>query len=224
MKRLFTCLLSLLMCLALCACGGSSEPVQEAPQEEGGSHISAALGEEAESQPAEPVSSEAEDVSDEALLQSVNEKLFDQYYFLYGLRPGAVFEQEWEPYTTTTGPEGYDMPWFPVVDPQVQSMDDIRAVWADYFCSSVPMPEEYLESYREFDGVLCSSCLGIGDDITFRDIRAEEVLSRDGESAVVLALAYHEDVVTEEPYTVEYHLPMVWEDGQWKVADIQLVQ
>lgn len=221
MKRLLCILLSLLLTLSLCACGGSEEPVQEEPQE-GGSHISAVTGTEAEP-PAQEESS-AEAVSDEALLQSVNEKLFDQYYFLYGLRPGAVFELEWEPYTTTPSPEGYDLPWFPVVDPQVQSLDDIRAVWADYFCSSVPMPEEYLVSYREFDGVLCSSCLGIGDDMTFREIRAEQVLSRDGETATVLAVAYHQDVVTEEPYTVEYHLPMVWEDGQWKVADIQPVQ
>ena len=221
MKRLLCILLSLLMTLSLCACGGSEEPTQEAPQE-GDSHISAVTGTEAE--PPAQESSAAEAVSDEALLLSVNEKLFDQYYFLYGLRPGAVFEQDWEPYTTTTGPEGYDQPWFPVVDPQVQSLDDIRVVWADYFCSSVPMPEEYLASYREFDGVLCTSCLGIGDDITFREIKAEQVLTRTGETATVLALAYHEDVMTEEPYTVEYHLPMVWEDGQWKVADIQPVQ
>ncbi len=221
MKRLLCILLSLLLALSLCACGGSEESVQEEPQE-GGSHISAVTGTEVE--PPTQEDSSAEAVSDEALLQSVNEKLFDQYYFLYGLRPGAVFELEWEPYTTTPSPEGYDQPWFPVVDPQVQSLDDIRAVWADYFCSSVPMPEEYLENYREFDGVLCSSCLGIGDDMTFREIRAEQVLSRDGETATVLAVAYHQDVVTEEPYTVEYHLPMVWEDGQWKVADIQPVQ
>jgi hypothetical protein len=177
-----------------------------------------------DTQPLPPVSSPAEEVSDEALLQSVNETLFDQYYFLYGLRPGAVFELEWEPYTTTPTSEGYDMPWFPVADPQVQSLDDIRAVWADYFCSSVPMPEEYLESYREFDGVLCSNCPGIGDDMTFLEIRAEDVISREGETATVLALAYHEDFMTGEPYTVEYLLPMVWEDGQWKVADIQPVQ
>lgn len=221
MKKLLLLLLSLVLTLTLCACGGSEEPVQEELQE-GDSHLSAVTGTEAE--PPAQEGSSAEAVSDEALLQSVNEKLFDQYYFLYGLRPGAVFELEWEPYTTTTGPEGYDMPWFPVVDPQVQSLDDIRAVWAEHFCSSVPMPEEYLESYREFDGVLCSSCLGIGDDITFQEIRAEQVLSRDGETATVLAVAYHQDVVTEEPYTVEYHLPMVWEDGQWKVADIQPVQ
>ena len=65
---------------------------------------------------------------------------------------------------------------------------------------------------------------GEWDGLTFREIRAEQVLSRDGETATVLAVAYHQDVVTEEPYTVEYHLPMVWEDGQWKAADIQPVQ
>ena len=216
MKHLPLTLLSLLLCLSLCACGGSEEPVQEAPPE------ASSVVTDTEALP--PVSSPAEEVSDEALLQSVNEKLFDQYYFLYGLRPGAVFELEWDPYTTTPTSEGYDMPWFPVADPQVQSLDDIRAVWADYFCSSVPMPEEYLESYREFDGVLCSNCPGIGDDMTFLEIRAEEVLSREGETATVLALAYHEDFATGEPYTVEYHLPLVWEDGQWKTADIQLVQ
>ncbi|MBQ2926284.1 MAG: hypothetical protein IJE03_05615 [Ruminiclostridium sp.] len=216
MKKLLLVLLSLLLTLSLCACGGSEEPVQEAPPE------ASSVITDTEVLP--PVSSPAQEVSDEALLQSVNETLFDQYYFLYGLRPGAVFQLEWEPYTTTPSPEGYDLPWFPVVDPEVQSLDDIRAVWAGYFCSSVPMPEEYLESYREFDGVLCSCCMGIGDDMTFREIRAEQVLSRDGEAATVLAVAYHQDVVTEEPYTVEYHLPMVWEDGQWKTADIQLVQ
>ena len=216
MKRLPFIFLSLLLTFSLCACGGSEEPVQEAPPE-----ASSAV---TDTEVLPPVSSPAEEVSDEGLLQAVNEKLFDQYYFLYGLRPGAVFEMEWEPYTTTPSPEGYDLPWFPVVDPQVQSLDDIRAVWADYFCSSVPMPEEYLESYREFDGVLCSCCAGIGDDMTFREIRAEQVLSRDGETATLLAVAYHEDFVTGEPYTVEYHLPMVWEDGQWKCADIRLVQ
>ena len=216
MKHLPLTLLSLLLCLSLCACGGSEEPVQEAPPE------ASSVVTDTEALP--PVSSPAEEVSDEALLQSVNEKLFDQYYFLYGLRPGAVFELEWDPYTTTPTSEGYDMPWFPVADPQVQSLDDIRAVWADYFCSSVPMPEEYLESFREFDGVLCSNCPGIGDDMTFLEIRAEDVLSREGETATVLALAYHEVIMKGEPYTVEYHLPMGWEDGQWKVADIQLVQ
>jgi len=70
MKKLLLVLLSLLLALSLCACGGSEEPVQEAPPE------ASSVITDTEVLP--PVSSPAQEVSDEALLLSVNEKLFDQ--------------------------------------------------------------------------------------------------------------------------------------------------
>ena len=46
-KKLLLCLLALVLCVALCACGGSEKPVQEELQE-GDSHLSAVTGTEAD--------------------------------------------------------------------------------------------------------------------------------------------------------------------------------
>ena len=161
----------------------------------------------------------ADMVSNQALLNLANVRLDEQYYFLYGLRAGAVFEQAWKVSFQTTGPEGYPVPWFQVIEPGMNSMADIQRVWETYFARSWAIPAQYLAYYQEANGHLYSRNQGIGDDIGFRTLRAEKVLSRSGNSAILQAFAYYDNWDGSHD-TVEYRCNMTWEDGQWKCSGL----
>ena len=167
----------------------------------------------------------ADMVSNGALLSIANQNIFKQYYFLYGLRPGAVFQQDWTVAFETPSDSGWPVPWFRVVEPGMNSFSDIERVWHTYFAKAWPLPDEYLVNYMEKNGKLYTSNPGIGDDPTFQTIQAEKVLSRSGNYAVVQVLAYHQNVWMEnsKPYTVEYRYDMIWEDGQWKCCGLFMV-
>lgn len=165
----------------------------------------------------------ADMVSDEALLAQANTRLVEQYLFLYGLKAGAVFQQDWSNPITETAPDGTQTMWFPVTEPGVSSLSDIKAVWHTYFAQAWPTPSEYLSQYKENRGRLYTANMGIGDDLTFLTIQAERVESRTGTSAVLQATAYHEDPNTNVTSTVPYRCEMTWEGGQWCCSGLFLL-
>ena len=50
-------------------------------------------------------------------------------------------------------------------------------------------------------------------------MRAEKVLSRSGNSAILQAFAYYDNWDGSHD-TVEYRCNMTWEDGQWKCSGL----
>ncbi|MDO4515797.1 MAG: S-layer homology domain-containing protein [Bacillota bacterium] len=162
----------------------------------------------------------ADMVSNQALLNQANARFEEQYYFLYGLEPGAVFDQVWEVAFEAPGPEGYPVPWFRVTEPGMNSMADIQRVWETYFARSWAIPAKYLASYREANGRLYSCNQGIGDDITIQSMKVEKILSRSGQKATLLAKVYHRDPWNGSTYTEDILYNMIWEDGQWKCSGL----
>jgi len=164
----------------------------------------------------------ADMVSNQQLLALANRRIGEQHAFLYGLRPGAVFQQDWTPAYETPGDGGWPIQWFRVTEPGVSTLADIQAVWETYFARAWVIPQEYLANYREFNGVLHTCNPGIGGDLFFQKIQAEEVLSRTGGQAILRAAAYYDysEFGGSPNHVVPFQYDMVWEDGQWKCAGL----
>ncbi len=161
----------------------------------------------------DPISA-ADMVSDQALLAQANAVLLDQFNFLYGLRAGALFDQAWQPSFTWARPGDEPVHWFLVTAPGVNTLADVQRVWRTQFAAASSAPAEYLVNYMERNGRLYTCNEGIGDDISFRSIRAERILSRSGNNASLQVVAYYDDWAGG--YRTEtYRCPMVWENGRW---------
>ncbi len=170
--------------------------------------------------PAAPVSGPGA-VSDQGLLDLANARLEDQFRFLAELWTGAAFAWSWEPAFTTPLPDGGVETWKLVIAPGMNSLADIRQVWYTYFARAWAFSPDDIPNYMERNGRLYTNVEGIGDDVSFRGIQAERVLSRSGTSATLQVTAYHDN--WDGTYEMErYRYLMIWEDGQWKCSALYL--
>lgn len=91
------------------------------------------------------------------MIRFVSENIEHWSHFRGYLSMGAYFDIDYSSYIV----DGNGKQWFPVNDELVMSIEDLREYWYKYF-SDTTDADSYLTEFSEFDGVLYSSCPGVG--------------------------------------------------------------
>lgn len=235
MKRKQTALAAVMAAwaLALAAAGGvllthtarwSSQPVPQAAASAPAAPTLPPPPTSTDSLTPAPTSSQTpivEEVSNEALLQKANDRLSEQWFFLGYLKLGAVFEQDWENGAIADGNGEW---WFRVADPQVSTLADVQTVWETYFAKSCAIPDEYLDNYREIDGVLYTHNQGVGGDEGHIRMAVTAVAERTDTYARLTGYELREDLNSGEQYSIPIEYIMVPEDSTWKCAGLRYLE
>ena len=155
-------------------------------------------------------------ISDEELLKLANERVVEQFNFVYYLDAGAVFKQDW--LNTSDDPT---TSWYQVVDERIHSMQDIRNVWYSYFSKTSVMPNDILHSYKETNGVVYTRNGGVGDN--FVGIQLNSISERTNDHAVIRGDQLFVDPWGENNVKAgDITYKMVLEDGEWRCEEISL--
>ena len=159
----------------------------------------------------------AQAYSDQELIDLANDAVITVYSLEYTFPAGAWFEQDWGTHVEDEAGRW----WFPVIDPEVQSLADVEAYWNRYFSSRYPLPENI--GYREIDGHLYCGNGGIGGDVTLLDYVLTGVQSRSGTSAVLTGYALRQrwEGVNTVEYKNHFRYLMDFEDGVWKCSGFE---
>lgn len=140
-------------------------------------------------------------LSDSEILDRANRMVGIQYGFLYGLRPGAVLEQDWSRVIKYNGQE-----WVAVKN--ADSMMDVQEEWNTWMSYFIPVPDDMLSSYRVINGRLYTSNMGIGDDILQGDIEITGIVKRSGDTIQLSGCSWRCEA-PGEPYTEHYFTYMM---------------
>lgn len=153
------------------------------------------------------------DVSNEELVQLANERVEDQYNFLYGFLNGAYFDTEEE--GSIEGDDG--TVWKPISSDEVTSSEDLDKVWEENGFSTSVLTEDLLEHYAIQDGVVYTDCEGIGDDLTFDGIQIDSVeVRQDADNAVLTGTIHRVDPNGEsDAWDEDFEYSMTRENGEW---------
>lgn len=155
-------------------------------------------------------------ISDEELLKLANERVVEQFNFVYYLDAGAVFKQDW--LNTSDDPT---TSWYQVVDERIHSMQDIRNVWYSYFSKTSVMPNDILHCYKESNGTVYTRNEGVGDN--FVGIQLNSISERTNGYAVIRGDQLFIDPWGENNMKAgDITYKMVLEDGEWKCEEILL--
>ena len=158
-------------------------------------------------------------ISDQDLLELVNARTEEDFWFLYGLSWGAEFQQDWDQKIEDT----QGKIWFLVTDERVKKSEDIRKIWSEYFAEEYyPVPDGVWKYYQDIDGRLYTANEGIGGDMGYLGRVLTEVVSREGEVAILSGYELRED--WNGSVSTQYRLPLTYKmaftDGQWRCAGI----
>ena len=146
-----------------------------------------------------------EDASDDDLLFLAGLTADDMYGKVYGMSLGAAYEQDWSQPREVDGTA-----WFPVQG--CSTLQELEDDWHRSFSSTYSIEEATGAplAYREIDGALYTSNLGIGDH--FYSFWMTGVSGREGSEVVFSGVATvpHDD--SEQPF----EMTLVFEGGAWR--------
>lgn len=153
-------------------------------------------------------------IEDEDLLRIANEKVLEQYNFVYYLQRGAFFEQSFE-----NASNDFEHPWYKVTDSRIHSFADIRDVWYSYFAKESDIPDEVFSAYKEEAGYVYTANSGVGDNFT--DIELTKVETKSNDHATLNGTLTITDPLGEKS-TQNVSYIMIFEDGEWKCEEISV--
>ncbi len=154
------------------------------------------------------------DVSNEELVQLANERVEEQYNFLYGFLAGAYFDFD-ENGSAIEGEDG--SAWYPIDADDASSEEDLDRAWEENGFSTSVLTSDLLEHYAIEDGTIYSDCGGIGDDLTFGGIQIDSVeVRQDADNAVLTGTIHRIDPNDESAaWDEDFEYSLTREDGEW---------